>query len=70
MSKRPKRFDMLIVDGCTETGLFEHLSNHVFHSVDFRKYIGCESHFFFSKCLKFISNFRNRQKDGQEGFSS
>ena len=40
-------FNMLTVEGCSKTWHFRHLTNHVFHSLQVRKYITWEGHFFF-----------------------
>ena len=52
-------FNMLTVEGCPEMGLFRYLSNLVFGSRYFRRYITYEGHLFFSKCSKYDINFRN-----------
>ena len=38
---------LLLVKGSSETGLFRHLSNHVFGSAEFGKKVGYEGHFVF-----------------------
>ena len=45
-------FSMLAVKPCSDTGLFKHLSNHVFHNLWFRNMTSCELH-------DFLQNVRN-----------
>ena len=40
-------FNILTGEGCYEMALSRHLSNHIFHSLQFRKYISCEGHSFY-----------------------
>ena len=40
-------FEMFTVEGCSETRLSKHSSNHIYDSVRFRKYIGYEYHLLF-----------------------
>ena len=40
-------FDVLTVEGYSETALFQHLSNDVFHNLELQKYIGYNSDLFF-----------------------
>ena len=47
-------FTMVLVEDSSEKGLFRHLSNHLFRSRQFRKYIGYDGHFFFIN----VHNFR------------
>ena len=47
-------FTMLLVNGSFETGLFGHISNHVFRSPQFQKEISCEGHLFFEKFLNLM----------------
>ena len=54
-------FTMLLVEGSSETGLFRHLSNHVFWSPSVKKYIHYEGQFFL-KVFKIESKFRKRKK--------
>ena len=58
-------FDAFPVEGCSETRLFTHLSNYVFRSPQFRKYISYEGHLFVSKCFKFDVDLRNAEKNGE-----
>ena len=53
-------FDMLTIEGCSETGPFRHLSNHVFRSIYFRKYISYEAHLLFQNVqnFKYISDMK------------
>ena len=60
-------FSMLTVEQCSETTLFRHLSNHVYGSLQFRKYISYKVYYFFLKMLKILwrcqkgsKNFRKR----------
>ena len=54
-------FTMLLVEEFSQTGLFRHLSNHVFHSPYGQKYISYEGHLFL-KMFKIDSNFRKCKK--------
>ena len=54
-------FNMLTVKRCFETVLFRNFSNHVFRSLQFRKYIKNESHFLLNM-LKFHWGFTNAGK--------
>ena len=47
-------FTMLPVKGSFETGLFGHLSNHVFRSAQLRKEISYEGHLFFENVLNLM----------------
>ena len=42
-------FTMLLNEGSSTTGLFRHLSNHVFRSPSVQKYIGFEGHLLLKK---------------------
>ena len=55
-------FTMLLFEGCSETGLFRHLSNHCFLSLQFPKYISYEGHLFFQNVqnLIFISKMQKK----------
>ena len=57
---------MLFVEGSSETRLFRHLSNHVFWSPEFRKYIGYEGHLFLKKFqnLMYISEMERKIEQG------
>ena len=61
-------FSMLAVEQCSETGLFTHLSDHVFSIPKFWKYISSESHLFFSKCSKIDIDFRNGVEKSEKCF--
>ena len=41
------RFSILNVKRCSEVGLFKHLSNHIFRTPYYRKYISRKGHLFF-----------------------
>ena len=62
-------FHMLTVKGCSQTGPLRCLSNQVFRSLYFRKYISYEAHLFFSKCSKFGVELRNAIKKWEKAFS-
>ena len=47
-------FNMLLKEGSSEAGLFRHLSNHVFWSVQFWKYISYEGHLSFENVQNLI----------------
>ena len=55
-------FNVLTVEGRSETGLFRYLINHVFHSFLYRKYVSHEGHIFIEKCSKTDLDFRNGAK--------
>ena len=55
-------FAMLSLEGSNETRFFRDLSNHVFQSRYFRKYISYEDLFFFQKYLEFDIDFKNAKK--------
>ena len=61
------QFTMLLSETSSETGVFRHLSNHVF-----RVYISEIQNLwgssFFSKCLKFIVDFENAAKNSEKVF--
>ena len=58
-------FTLLLFEGSSETRLFRQLSNHVFCSSKFSKYISYEGHLFF-KMFKFSSRFlKCRKKCGK-----
>ena len=63
-------FNMLSVKGCSETGLFRHLSNHVFRTPKFRILITYEGHFFFffGKCLKLDADLISGAKNSEKVF--
>ena len=52
---------MLVVQGSSETGLFRHLSNHVFGKSEVKKYIVYEGHLFFH-------NLKNAKKKSHKLF--
>ena len=58
------RFEMLTFQGCSKAGRFKHLSKHVFHSLQFQKYIRYESHRFFQDVwnLRYISKMEKKFK--------
>ena len=45
---------MFTVEGCSETRLYKHSSNHIFDSLKFPKYIGYECHLFFQNVQKLM----------------
>ena len=62
------QFTMLLIEGSFETGLFRHLSNYVFGSLEFRINISYEGHLFFRKCSKFSADFQNEEKNAEKDF--
>ena len=58
---------MLLVEGSSETGLFRHLSNHVFGVNNFQNTKAMRV-IFFSKCLKFKLDFKNAAKNWEKVF--
>ena len=60
-------FTMLLVKSSPETGLFRHLSNHVFWSPYIQKYISNEGHFF-RKISRFDLNLENARKNSKNIF--
>ena len=55
-------FNILTVKGCSEMGLFRHLSNHVFRSCNFLKYISYDGHLFFQNVQSLIYISEMKQK--------
>ena len=55
-------FTMTPVERSSQTGVFRHLSKHVFRGRQFRKCITYEGHLFFWKCSKFNANSKNEEK--------
>ena len=62
-------FNMLTVDGSSETWLFREWSNEIFHNVSYRKKIGYDDLLFFRKCLKFNVDKINGTKKLTKNFS-
>ena len=62
-------FTMFLVEGSSETGLFRHLSNHIFRSPSVQKHIIYQGHLLFWKCCKFNQDFHNAIKIGKMYFS-
>ena len=62
-------FNMLTVEGSSKTGLLRRLSNPVFRSLWFQKYISYETHLFFSNSFKFDVYFRKKTKNYGESFN-
>ena len=60
-------FTMLLVDGSSETGLFRHLSDHVFGGLNFGNTKSMRV-IFFPKYLKFILDFKNEAKKREKVF--
>ena len=58
-------FMMLLVDGSSETGLFRHLSNHVFRIPLVQKSIGYQGHLFSQNVQNWIEISKMRQKIGK-----
>ena len=61
-------FTMLFVEGSSETGLFMHLSNHVFRVRSFGNTKAMRVIFFVSKHSKFDLDFKNAAKNWEENF--
>ena len=61
-------FTMFLVERSSESGFSRDLSNHVFRSPQFRKYVAYEGHTFFWKCWKFNVDFRNAEKNWETVF--
>ena len=55
-------FTMLPVKGSLETGLFGHISTHVFRSAYFRKEISYEGHLFFENVLNLMQISKMQEK--------
>ena len=55
-----------LFEAYSELGLFRHLSNQVFHILQFRKCISYAAHLLFSNCLKFDANFRNTTENWEK----
>ena len=67
--KSLQHFNLMNVRGCSETPCFRELSNQVFHSLYFRKYISYEYLLFvFSKSLVFYINSRIGTKNSENVF--
>ena len=60
-------FTMLLVEGFSEMGLLAYLSNHVFQSLELRKYISYKGQFF-SKCSKVNVDFKNAENNSEKDF--
>ena len=60
-------FTMLLVDGSSDTGLFRHLSDHVFGGLNFGNTKSMRV-IFFPKYLKFILDFKNEAKKREKVF--
>ena len=60
-------FSKFPVDGSSQTGLFRHLSNHVFRGTLFRKFISYESYLFL-KGSKFNIDLKNVHKNSENFF--
>ena len=58
---------MLLVDGSSDTGLFRHLSDHVFGGLNFGNTKSMRV-IFFPKYLKFILDFKNEAKKWEKVF--
>ena len=61
-------FTMTPVERSSQTGVFRHLSKHVFLGRQFRKYISYEGHLFFWKCSKFNADSRNAEENSEKVF--
>ena len=61
-------FNILTLIGCTKTGLFRHLGNHVFRSLKLGKYLNHEPHPFFQN-VQHLLETSEMQKEIAETFS-
>ena len=61
-------FTMTPVERSSQTGVFRHLSKHVFLGRQFWKSISYEGHLFFWKCSKFNADSRNAKKISEKMF--
>ena len=61
-------FSMSPVERSSQTGVFRHLSRHVFRGRWFRKYISYEGHLFFWKCSKFNTEAKSAQNNSEKIF--
>ena len=59
---------MLLVEMSSETSLFRHLSNHVFRSPYFRKYISYEGQLFFHNVQNLMYISKTRKKIDEKVF--
>ena len=62
-------FTMSPVETSSETGVFRHLSKHVFRAQESRKYRIYEGHLF-TKCSKFNADSKNAEKNWEKIFAS
>ena len=56
-------FNMLLLEGSFETGLFRDFINHVFWRPKSREYISYEERVFFKKCSKFNLALKNGRRN-------
>ena len=61
-------FTMTPVERFSQTGVFRHLSKHVFRGRQFQKCITYDGHLFFWKCSKFNADSRNAKKNSEKMF--
>ena len=61
-------FTILLVEGCSETGLFRHLFIHLFRVRNFGNTKPVRVIFFFSKHSKFNLDFKNAAKNWEKVF--
>ena len=59
---------MFLVVESSETWLFRHSSNHLFHSPEFRKYIGYEGHPFLENVKNLMQIKEMPKKNGEKVF--
>ena len=59
------KFAMLSVKGCSQTRLFRHLSNHLFRSRYFGKYISYEGHLLLANVLNWIQILEMQEKNSE-----
>ena len=53
---------MCTVEGCSETRLFRHLSNHVFRSLKFRKHISYKAYLLFQRVQRLMQISEMQEK--------
>ena len=57
---------MLTTEGCSETGRFRHLSNHIFRKEQIRKYLSYDTHLSL-KMFKILCSFQKRNVNLAQG---
>ena len=62
-------FTMSLVEGCSQTGLFRHLSNDVFRSPWIKKHISYDCHLFFENVPNWMEIYKMSKKNWENIFS-